>query len=166
MKENLKENFIHIIKVITGQAYKELKREWEQQNITIDKLTLEGNRKDKKIKSLMEEKEKLIEDYSEKVLSYQDKIYAYEEITKEKENNEKNLKSSLEVADFKIKRLEADLKEKEKQRHSLASKIGGYVTEINKLKDTIEFLKKHRRAPSLEELKDYTERRKAVCKKN
>lgn len=165
----MKESIIHIIKVITGQDYRELKAEWEAQNVTIDKLTLERNKKAKEVDRLINEKYENLASYEESEKEYLEKIadlkkdlYDY---TKKATDEKEKLKEDLAVAKFKIKRLESDLKQKEKQRHTAASKIGGYVTEINKLKDTIEFLKKHRRAPSLDELKDYTLRRKSVCKK-
>ena len=59
-----------------------------------------------------------------------------------------------------IEKYEADLLKKEKQRKTAASKLGGYQKEINKLKEQIEFLKSNRRAPNLEELKDYQLRRR------
>ena len=46
------EKIIHIIKVITGQDYRELKGEWEQQNRLIDELTVELNRAYKKNKMM------------------------------------------------------------------------------------------------------------------
>lgn len=64
-----------------------------------------------------------------------------------------------------IEKYKTDLQEKEKQRHKTAAKLGGYQKEINKLKEQIEFLKNNKRAPNLEELKDYTLRRKRRNKK-
>ena len=162
MKENLKENIIHIIKVITGQDYRELKGEWEQQNITIDELRLERNKKEKTIEKLKKEKVENQEEYARTML----------EIRKEKDN----VQTELDLAKVKIKNLEKDLKdqkekyekeieEKEKSRHSSASKNGAYVVRIKELEAQVEFLKKHRRSPSIDELKDYTLRRKSVCKK-
>lgn len=161
----MKENIIHIIKVITGQDYRELKGEWEQQNRTIDELTVERNKKEKAVEKLKKEKVELQEKYDETVS------------TIAKINNEKEkFKTDLEVANLKIKNLEKDLKkqklkyekeleEKEKSRHSSASKNGAYAVRIKELETQVEFLKKHRRSPSLDELKDYTLRRKSVCKK-
>lgn len=74
------------------------------------------------------------------------------------EDYEKEKRDLLDI----IAKLEADLEDKEKQRHKTAAKVGGYQKEINKLKDQVEFLKKNRRAPNLEELKNYTQRRKKV----
>lgn len=74
---------------------------------------------------------------------------------------EDNAKKEMELLDI-IAKLEADLEEKEEQRHKVASQIGGYKKEINKLKEQVEFLKNNRRAPNLEELKNYTQRRKKV----
>lgn len=75
------------------------------------------------------------------------------EVLEEKEQEKKDL---LDI----ISKLETDLEEKESQRKRTASKVGGYQKEINKLKEQVEFLKNNRRAPNLEELKDYTLRRK------
>ena len=158
MKGNIKENIIHIIKVITGQDYKELKGEWEQQNITIDKLTLEKTLQEKRIKKLNSEVLKLEE---EAIISTK----TINELRDILEVATEDLKNILDKKDRQIKKLEQDLKKKEKQRHSSASKNGAYVVEIEKLKAQVEFLKKHRRSPSLDELKDYTLRRKSVCKK-
>lgn len=74
------------------------------------------------------------------------------------EDNEKEKRDLLDI----IAKLEADLDEKETQRHKTAAKLGGYQKEINKLKEQVEFLKTNRRAPNLEELKNYTQRRKKV----
>lgn len=74
---------------------------------------------------------------------------------------EDNAKKEMELLDI-IAKLEADLEEKEEQRHKTAAKLGGYQKEINKLKEQVEFLKTNRRAPNLEELKNYTQRRKKV----
>ena len=63
-----------------------------------------------------------------------------------------------------IAKLEADLEDKESKRRKTAAKVGGYQKEINKLKEQVEFLKNNRRAPNLEELKNYTQRRKKVQK--
>ena len=175
MKGNLKENVIHIIKVITGQDYKELKAEWEQQNIEIDKLTIERNQKQKTIKKLNSELLKLEEDaiiLIKNINELRDMLDAATLKTKQQEKDLKSLSSEkiklekeLSEKDIQIKKLETDLKEKEKQRHSSASKNGGYMVKIKELESQVEFLKTHRRSPSLDELKDYTLRRKSVCKK-
>lgn len=182
MKGNFKENIIHIIKVVTGQDYKELKTEWEQQNIEIDKLTTERNQKQKTIKKLNSEILKLEEDsiiHIKNINELRDMLDVATlktkqqekdlkklslDLTEEKQNSEDLIKL-LDKKDRQIKKLEADLKEKEKQRHSSASKNGGYVVKIKELESQVEFLKTHRRSPSLDELKDYTLRRKSVCKK-
>ena len=118
------------LKIVFADEYEELKEDWEKQNVEIDKLTAERNRKQKTLEILRG------------VL----------------EDNEQEKRDLLDI----IAKLEADLEEKEKQRKTAASKIGGYQKEINKLKEQVEFLKNNRRAPNLEELKNYTQRRKKV----
>ena len=158
MKGNLKENVIHIIKVVTGQDYRELKREWEQQNITIDELTLERNRKQKRIELLTRNKVELEDKEKAYLKDIEDLREGLKAATLRIKQQEKDLKDQKE-------KYEKDLERKEEQRKQLACRIGGYVTENNKLKDQVDFLKTCKRAPSLEELKNYTLRRKSVCKK-
>lgn len=118
------------LKIVFADEYNQLKEDWEKQNIEIDKLTAERNRKQKTLETLRD----VLEDY------------------------EKEKRDLLDI----IAKLEADLEEKEQQRHKTAAKLGGYQKEINKLKEQVEFLKTNRRAPNLEELKNYTQRRKKV----
>lgn len=120
------------LKIVFADEYNQLKEDWEKQNIEIDRLTAERNRKQKTLETLRD----VLEDY------------------------EKEKRDLLDI----IAKLEADLEEKEQQRHKTAAKLGGYQKEINKLKDQVEFLKTNRRAPNLEELKNYTQRRKKVQK--
>lgn len=123
------------LKIVFADDYEQLKEEWEEQNVEIDKLIAERNRKQKTLETLRGVLESM-------------------------ETEKKELF-------FTIAKLEADLEEKESKRRKTAAKIGGYQKEINKLKEEItklkeanEFLKNNRRAPNLEELKDYTLRRK------
>jgi chromosome segregation ATPase len=125
------------LKIVFADDYEQLKEDWEEQNIEIDRLTAERNRKQKTLETLRG------------VL----------------EDNEREKRDLLDI----IAKLETDLEEKEKQRHKTAAKLGGYQKEINKLKEEIsklkeanDFLKNNRRAPNLEELKNYTLRIKKV----
>lgn len=43
---------VNVFRYITGQEYRELKAEWEKQNILIDELTLERNKAVKQVKEL------------------------------------------------------------------------------------------------------------------
>ena len=43
---------VNVIRFIFGIEYRELKAEWEKQNILIDELTLERNRAEKQVKVL------------------------------------------------------------------------------------------------------------------
>lgn len=65
-----------------------------------------------------------------------------------------------------IDKMSVELQDKETQRRKTAAKLGGYQKEINKLKQQVEFLKTNRRAPNLEELKDYQLRRKTRRNEN
>lgn len=79
----------------------------------------------------------------------------------------------LDEKDNEIEKLLLRLDKKEKQRRATAGKLGGYKKEINnlkeeiaKLKDTNEFLRNNRRAPNIEEIKDYELRRKKRGSRN
>lgn len=43
---------VNVLRFILGIEYRELKAEWEKQNILIDELTLERNRAEKQVKAL------------------------------------------------------------------------------------------------------------------
>ena len=150
IKGKLKD-LIDYIRVVPYQEYKELKGEWEQQNIDLDKAKLEKRKLLKEISKLTNEKFGI--------------IAKYEEDKKLLQDNNESLKTALGVATLRIKELEKALKEKERQRHSTASKNGWYALRVKELEGQVEFLKTHRRSPNLEELKCYTERRKKCEKK-
>lgn len=165
MKEKFKE-LINYIRVVPYIEYRELKGEWEKQNIKLDENKAERHKLLKEIKKLTDEKFELKANYETEKQQLQKDIEDLKNELELEKNKTKNLGNDLKILANKNKKLEKDLEEKEKQRHSSASKIGGYVTEINRLNAINDFLKKHRRAPSIEELKAYTERTKTVCKKN
>ena len=139
--ESLFENFIK-----TSSFYKEIEKEAENYNA-------ECSRKENKIQQLRKDAKQCIAEKQECILSGQG-------IIEEKISEIKRLKE--ENAGLKDR-----LQEKEKQRRKAVSSVGGYkakVTrleeEIKNLNERIDFLKHNRRAPSIEELKDYEYRRK------
>lgn len=142
MKEKIREIKEKVIRIIKNTDYKELKAEWEKQNALIDIQDAQLVTKGKMIQSLRN-------DLKQSRLEKQECILAGQEIIEEKTK--------------RIKELEKKLEEKEKARRKLASSVGGYKKQINsqdekikKLEKQVEFLKTNRRAPNLQELKDYT----------
>ena len=168
MKENLKEKLIKLlnfVRVVPYQEYIELKGEWEKQNIELDKAKLEKRKNLKVISKLLIEKFELKANYEEEKEQLQKDIEDLKNKLEFELAETKSAENYIKILENKNKKLEKALVKKEKQRHSAASKNGGYVVRIKALEGQVEFLKKHKRAPSLEELKCYTERRKS-CKKN
>ena len=142
MKERIREIKEKVIRIIKNTDYKELKAEWEKQNALIDIQDAQLITKGKMIQSLRN-------DLKQSRIEKQECILAGQNIIEEKTKT--------------IKELEKKLEEKEKARRKLASSIGGYKKQINtqdekieKLEKQVEFLKTNRRAPNLQELKDYT----------
>lgn len=142
MKEKIREIKEKVIRFIKNTDYKELKAEWEKQNALIDIQDAQLVTKGKMIQSLRN-------DLKQSRIEKQECILAGQNIIEEKTK--------------RIKELEKKLEEKEKARRKLASSIGGYKKQINtqdekieKLEKQVEFLKTNRRAPNLQELKDYT----------
>ena len=139
--ENIFENFIK-----SSTFYKELEKESESYNV-------ECSKKEARIQQLRENAKQCIAEKQENILAGQG-------IIEEKISKIKGLEK--EVNDLKDK-----LQEKELQRRKLAGSVGGYKTKVKRLEEEIEslneridFLKNNRRAPSIEELKDYEYRRK------
>lgn len=142
MKERIKDIKEKVIRFIKNADYHELKAEWEKQNALIYIQDAQLITKGKMIQSLRN-------DLKQSRIEKQECILAGQNIIEEKTK--------------RIKELEKKLEEKEKARRKLASSIGGYKKQINsqdekieKLEKQVEFLKTNRRAPNLQELKDYT----------
>lgn len=125
------------LRLIFNGEYEDLYDDWQRQNAEIDQLIAKRNRQSKEIAEL------------EKSLS-KSRIEYVQDVRKLNE---------------KLEKKETELEEKEKQRKTAACKLGGYQKEINKLRAQVEFLKNNKRAPNLEELKDYQLRRKTLNKK-
>lgn len=163
------------LRVIFNDEYVGLKAECERQSVIIDKTTAERNKEHKKVKEL----ENVISTHEKAIATYK----------KEKTINKKEQAEK----DLIIKKQAKLIEEKEAARRTNASKIGGYSKENHKLRDKIEeldsridelkanlekqinlnkkleetneFLKTHRRAPDIEEIKDYTLHRRRKVKK-
>ena len=138
----MKEIIEKVVRFIKNADYHELRAEWEKQNALIDIQDAELITKGKMIQSLRN-------DLKQSRIEKQECILAGQNIIEEKTKT--------------IKELEKKLEEKEKARKKLASSIGGYKKQINtqkekieKLEKQVDFLKTNRRAPNLQELKDYT----------
>ncbi len=120
-------------------AYKEIEKEAENYNT-------ECSRKQRRI-------EKLQHDLRFKEQEKQELVLSGQTVIEEKVETIKNLQAEVEKITQKNKTIE-------NKRRKAVSSIGGLKKEINKLKEANDFLKKNRRSPSLEELKDYQYRRK------
>ena len=109
--------------------------------------------------------EKLQHDLKLKEQEKQECILSGQTVIEEKTNQIKSLKKDISL-------LESKLNTKEKQRRKAAGSVGGCKIKIKKLEEEIknlneriEFLKTNRRAPSIEELKDYKYKRKKSVSK-
>lgn len=149
MKEWLKDCFNDWIK--STEVYRQKEEEANDYN-------LECQRKEERIS-------KLRDDIKQCKAEKQELILGGQVIIEAKINEIKGLEKQKAI-------LEEKLQTKEQQRRKLAGSIGGYKSKINKqekeinnLNERIEFLKTNRRAPNIEELKDYKyKRKKSVTK--
>ena len=143
-----------------------------EQRRKIDKLTkeiVENKKFEKERTHLLELREKRIHDLTESYTTLKNEI--------------KNVNQALTEANEYIEKLEKKLEIKEHQRRQNASTIGAKQAKINRLEKkiqelnkkheleilsknaTIEYLKRHRRAPDIEEIKAYEYQRKEVEKR-
>lgn len=137
--------------VINTEVFKDTKEER-------DNYDCECGIKQKKI-------EKLQHDLKLKEQEKQECILSGQAVIEEKTNKNKTLEK--EILELKNK-----LELKEKQRRSAVGSVGSCKVKIKKLEEEtknlnerIDFLKTNRRAPSIEELKDYKyKRKKSVAK--
>lgn len=149
MREWIIDKFDDFIK--STEVYKELEEESNNYNT-------ECQKKEDRIKKLKDEIKRC---KAEK----QDCILSGQLIIEERVNRIKDLEK-------KNSALEEKIQIKEQQRRKAVGSIGGYKSKNKKLeeenknlKETIEFLKNNRRAPNIEELKDYKfKRKKSVTK--
>ena len=153
----MKEKFTHFIKVITGKAYGELKVELENAVTAIEGYKHQIDILDADIEKLIDSHKKQLDiiekrhiDTLNKALDNLENIkkdfkkLEADAIKKEKKYQEKNEERKAAIKDLK-------------KAHKVISEL---EEEKKQLKEQVDFLKTHRRAPSIEELKDYTTRRK------
>ena len=149
MREKVEMIFESFIR--TSTIFKKLEEESDSYNT-------ECRKKEERIKKLKDEIKKCVTEKQECILSGQ-------AVIEEKVNQIKNLQKN-------ILQLETKIQLKEQQRRKAVGSIGGCKTkisnlekEIKNLNERIDFLKNNRRAPSIEELKDYDfKRKKSVAK--
>ena len=158
------------LRIVKNEKYEDLQTAWEKQNKEIDLKSREITSKQKRIDAL------------EAIVSMNESKIS--DLTKQNSNMVEavaNSRKALEEKNAEIERIETS-------RNSCASQVGGYAKENHKLKDKInqleaenrqltekiqqleenktqleksnDFLKNHRRAPYIEEIKDYTQKRK------
>ena len=158
------------LKIMLYSDYEVLQGEWEKQNADIDKMRVEK----KQLQSKLEASERV--------------ILTYEKTIAKKNNDLARKDKHIEEKNEVIKIMEQKIEDKEESRKKSACQVGGVTKENHKLKakleeneahilllkqqindltaankkleETNEFLKSHRRAPDIEELKDYTLNRK------
>lgn len=167
-KRSLKESFIHFIKVITWQEYRDLKAEWVKQNKDLDKVHAERDKYKKERdwyivlnETIERELNSMKNDYESRLLN-KDNVYTEEiqKIETEKSEMFDDFRMKLAKKDREIVRLQDKVRDKETQRRKAEGKKLAASNKIKKLEHQVEFLKKHRRAPDLKEIKDWENGRK------
>lgn len=191
----MKEKTIKLFKLITGIAHRELKEERDELLSSIERLheTKEGLEeiikdlhkemiiKDELHVALIADSEQFKKDRDYWKKQYEDAIKDRDERLLNKDRiyneliqtiNEENLETHNRL-DQCIEKLKAKLADKEAQRRKTVgekTKIKNQLIKSEeekvKLLEQIDFLKSHRRAPDLQEVKDYTYgRKRKKCEK-
>lgn len=106
----MKEKIAKFIYSLRGPAYKELRREWEIQNTTIDSMTSAYSALQQKYKTIKAEKDSLSEYYEEKIDEYEAKFAALKEEDNELLAEKLYLSSELKKSQKKVEKLEAKIK--------------------------------------------------------
>ena len=157
----MKEKIRHFIKVITGKYYKERIKELEKQLWEKDCENLILKQKLKDADNEIDRYKRSIEDIDirhKKAINQLEDGYI-EEINNIKNRYDKRISELDKESAKRLKKYETEKEEKKAAVKELkkANKTNAkQAVEITKLKEQNEFLKSHRRAPSLEELKSYT----------
>lgn len=175
------DRLINFINLITGRAYKELKVEWEKQNADLDKVTGERNKWKKKFEELTAEYEREKDQFNMRLArqekKYEKDVSAYTErmegmfeaLRMDNETLEKELEdtgSKLVLKEAQRRKAVGEKTAVTKKLNKSEKEVESLKNEITKLEEQVAFLKRHRRAPDIEEIKDYTEgRKRKTCKK-
>ena len=191
----MKEKTIKLFKLITGKAYRELKEEREimsqvidslrstkdQQDIMISDLQNEMIRNDELYAALLADSQAFEKDRDYWKKQYNDAIKDRDERLLNKDRAYTALMQSTEerysgIEDGHkrtIQKLKEKLADKEAQRRKtvgektrIKNQLARVEKENVKLVEQVEFWKSHRRAPNLQEVKDYTYgRKRKQCEK-
>lgn len=177
----MKEKTIKLFKLITGKAYRELKEEREILSQIIESLQKERDYQDVLYAALLEDSQKFEKDRDYWKKQYNDAIKDRDERLLNKDRaytalmqSTEERYSAIEHSHMQtIKKLKEKLADKEAQRRKtvgektrIKNQLARKEEENAKLVEQVEFWKSHRRAPNLQEVKDYTYgRKRKQCEK-
>lgn len=177
----MKEKTIKLFKIVTGKAYRELKEEKEILSQIIQSLKFERDQQDILYTALLEDSQNFEKDRDYWKKQYNDAIKDRDERLLNKDRAYTALMQSVEerysgIEDSHrqtIQKLKEKLADKEAQRRKtvgektrIKNQLARAEEENAKLVEQVEFWKSHRRAPSLQEVKDYTYgRKRKQCEK-
>lgn len=151
------------LKIMLYSDYEVLQGEWEKQNADIDHMRAEKNQLKKEIEKLQkkqETSEKVISTYEETVANKNKALAEKDAIIEKKEVARKSNASKIGGYTKENHKLRAKIEEQYLKIKELEQQVQDLTAAKQKLEGTNEFLKSHRRAPDIEELKDYTLNRK------
>ena len=184
----MKEKTIKLFKLITGIAHKELKEKYKElgDHCALLQFKLENAERDRNVfdslyDDLLKDSQQFEKDRDYWKKQYNDAIKDRDERLLNKDRVYNDIIQSLErdkstIYDMMMKtcdKFNAKLDKKEAQRRKAVgektkanNKVAKLEEEKVKLLEQIEFLKSHRRAPDLQEVKDYTYgRKRKKCEK-
>lgn len=174
----MKKKFTHFIKVVTGKAYRELKDELRETEKIIrtkerelDSINDELTKTEETCETLANQIDILeanIVDLTNNHKAQLEIIEARHFDTVSTATNElNNLKTEMKKLEVEFNKLVKKYEKKNDERKAAVKElkranktIEEQNSEITKLKEQVEFLKSHKRAPSLEEIKTYASGRK------
>ena len=103
----MKEKIAKFIYSLRGPSYKELRREWEIQNVTIDGMTRTISNLEQKYKTVKAEKESLSEYYEEKIDEYEATFAALKVEIDTLQRDNSDMSTKLKKSQKKVEKLEA-----------------------------------------------------------
>lgn len=133
------------LKIVFKDEYEKLVEDWEVQNKSIDTQAALINRQGKRIGEYIKELEATEQRIADMKNTYEKEIEKF--TTKYLATEDKRRTAAGKNGGYV------------KQIHKLEAQINDLEEQVKKLEETNEFLKKHRRAPNIEEIKDYELRR-------